>query len=157
MTLIEWRKEFTTGISGVDHEHQQLIEMINSVYSMLDSNADKEDVINCLGDIYGKISGHFILEEQLMKKYDYDQYEAHSADHKQLLDDIGTITDEVEVSAQLNSNLLQQKLNDWFQLHFKTHDARLHKLQELIEQGTHDKNSIRKILNKLSGHKQTGH
>ncbi len=149
MSLIQWREEFSTGISGVDYEHQQLIEMINSIYSMLASNADKQDIIDCLGDIYGKISGHFMLEEQLMKKHAYDHYEVHSADHKQLLDDIGAITDEVESSARFDSEVLQQKLNNWFQLHFKTHDARLHKLQELIQQGNHDKNSIKKILSKL--------
>ncbi|MDH5572220.1 MAG: hemerythrin family protein [Gammaproteobacteria bacterium] len=150
MTLIEWRDEFATGISGVDYEHQQLIEMINSVYSMLNNHSTKEDIVSCLGDVYGKISGHFILEEQLMKKYDYDQYTAHSTDHKQLLDDIGMITDEVENSANLDTVLLQQKLNDWFQIHFKTHDARLHKLQELIESGNHDKNAIRNLLSKFN-------
>ena len=150
MTLIEWRDEFATGISGVDHEHQQLIEMINSVYSMLEENATKEDLTSCLGDIYGKIHGHFILEEQLMKKYDYDQYDVHSTNHKQLLDDIGIISDEVESSASLDSDLLQKKLNNWFQIHFKTHDARLHKLQKLIESGSHDKSTIKKLLSKIN-------
>lgn len=150
MTLIEWRDEFATGISGIDHEHKQLIDMINSVYSMLKENAGKEDITHCLDDIYGKIHGHFILEERLMKKYDYDQYDAHSTHHKQLLDDIGIISDEVENSANLDSDLLHKKLNDWFQIHFKTHDARLHKLQGLIESGNNNKSAIKKLLSKIN-------
>ncbi len=149
MELIEWRDEFRTGIDSVDHEHQQLIEMINDIYGMLDEQADKQTVLDCLGDIYGKISGHFMLEEQMMKKYDYDQYPEHSADHKKLLDDLGDISEEVETSSRLDADFLRRKLNDWFQLHFRTHDARLHKLQSLIESGKHDKNAIKQLLDKL--------
>ena len=31
MALIEWREEYKTGIAGVDYEHEELINLINSV------------------------------------------------------------------------------------------------------------------------------
>jgi len=68
MALIEWRKEFCTGVAGVDHEHEELINEINEIYAMIDDRADKENVIDKLGDIYGSISAHFALEEQMMEK-----------------------------------------------------------------------------------------
>lgn len=129
MALIEWREEYATGISGVDHEHQELIALINSVYEMLADSSDKTKIINCLGDIYGSISSHFALEERWMEQHNYDDYKAHSEDHERLLDDIGDITDEVEASHELNEKQLHEKLNDWFLNHFKTHDARLHKFE----------------------------
>ena len=32
MALIEWRQEFETGIADVDHEHQELVELIEHFY-----------------------------------------------------------------------------------------------------------------------------
>ena len=129
MTLLEWRDEYSTGISGVDYEHQELIALINSIYEMLDNSSDKTSIINCLGDIYGQVSSHFALEERWMEQHNYDDYKSHREDHERLLDDIGDITDDVETSNKLNTEQLREKLDNWFLIHFKTHDARLHKFE----------------------------
>ncbi len=141
MALIKWRDEFCTGISGVDYEHRQLIEQINSVYALIESSSeeiqvDREKVIDSLGDIYGSISSHFALEERMMERHGYDQYETHQQDHERLLDDIRDITEEFETTTELDKQKFKQRLEDWFQLHFKTHDSRLHNLANL---GSHDK------------------
>ena len=128
MSLIEWRQEYCTGIEGVDFEHEQLIRQINEVYQLIENNGDREQVVDSLGEIYGSISAHFALEEQMMVRHDYDHYPQHRADHERLLDDIRDITDEFEQSTTLDDTRLKKKLADWFQLHFKTHDSRLHNL-----------------------------
>jgi len=133
MALIEWRKEFSTGVPGVDYEHQQLIKEINAIYTLVDSKADREAVIDSLGDIYGSISAHFALEEQMMEKHGYDHFKEHQADHERLLDDIRDITEEFEQQTELDDAKFQQKLNDWFRVHFSTHDSRLHNLAHLID------------------------
>ncbi|MCK5395665.1 MAG: hemerythrin family protein [Gammaproteobacteria bacterium] len=132
MALIEWREEFCTGVQGVDYEHQELIKQINSIYELIENNADKESVIDSLGDIYGSISAHFALEEQMMERHNYDHFKEHQADHEHLLDDIRDITEEFESATELNKDKFKQQLNDWFQIHFKTHDSRLHSLAHLI-------------------------
>ena len=148
MALIEWRKDFCTGIPGVDFEHEKLIEQVNSIYALIDDNADKESVIDSLGDIYGSISAHFALEEQMMEKHGYDNYEEHKADHERLLDDIRDITDEFENATELDSQKFKQKLNDWFQLHFKTHDSRLHKLANLVAHDQVDETTMKTMIRK---------
>jgi hemerythrin len=123
-------------VAGVDYEHQELIKQINSIYALIDgdgtSDTDKENVIDGLGDIYGSISAHFALEEQMMERHNYDHFKEHQADHERLLDDIRDITDEFEKDDELNADRFKQKLNDWFQIHFSTHDSRLHNLAHLI-------------------------
>ncbi len=128
MALIEWREEYCTGIRGVDFEHEALIKQINSVYEMIENETDRDTVIDNLGEIYGSISAHFALEEQMMRRHDYDHYTEHKADHDRLLDDIRDISDEYESTVALDKAAFQQKLADWFQLHFKTHDSRLHNM-----------------------------
>lgn len=133
MALLEWREDFCTGIKGVDFEHETLIGQINDVYALISDQADREQVIDSLGEIYGSISAHFALEEQMMKRHNYSHYQEHKADHERLLDDIRDITDEYETSLQLDEERFTGKLQDWFQLHFKTHDSRLHSLAALRE------------------------
>ena len=148
MALIEWREEFCTGIPGVDYEHEELIKQVNSVYSLIENNADKESVIDSLGDIYGSISAHFALEEQMMEKHGYDQYREHQADHERLLDDIRDITEEFETAAELDDDKLKQRLNDWFQLHFKTYDSRLHNLANLVSHDQVDESTMKNLIRK---------
>ena len=132
MALIEWRNEFCTGVPGVDYEHQELIRQINAIYALIDDKADKESVIDGLGDIYGSNSAHLALEEQMMERHKYDRYKEHQADHERLLDGIQDITEAYEKASELDDEGFKQRLNDWFQIHFATHDSRLHALAHLI-------------------------
>lgn len=146
MTLIEWREEYCTGIAGVDFEHQQLIRQINDVYQLIEDQSDKELVIDSLGEIYGNISAHFALEEQMMLRYDYDHYPQHRADHERLLDDIRDITEEFENTVQLDEAEFRKKLADWFQLHFKTHDSRLHNLAGMREHEQVSQSTLKTLI-----------
>lgn len=146
MALLEWRDEFRTGIDGVDFEHENLVAQINSVYAMIGDHGKRERVIDGLGEIYASISAHFTLEEQIMKRHRYPAYCEHKADHDRLLDDIQDISDEFERSARLDEDAFNQRLADWFQLHFKTHDARLHQLQPLQAHDAVSESTLRSLI-----------
>ncbi len=146
MALIEWRDEYCTGIKGVDFEHEALINQINSIYELVTNQADKDLVIDSLGEIYGSISAHFALEEQMMVRHDYDHYQQHREDHERLLDDIRDITEEFENSVELDEAAFQQKLANWFQLHFKTHDSRLHNLAGMRSHETVSQPALKTLI-----------
>ena len=127
MVLIEWRPEFETGVSDVDHEHLELVDLINQLYAQLGGEADKDKVSAFLGEVFARISAHFALEETIMRKYSYDQYAEHKADHEKLLDDLRDIMDSFEEDQFTDyENALATAVRDWFVDHFKTKDARLH-------------------------------
>ena len=129
MTLIEWKKEFETGVEDVDHEHQELVDLINALHAKLETGADQDTVADFLGEVFARISAHFALEETVMRKHDYDEYAAHKADHEALLDDIRDIMDAHAAGDYSDyANALSGVVRDWFVNHFKTKDARLHKL-----------------------------
>ncbi len=52
MTLIEWRKEFETGVAEVDYEHQELVDLINELHAQLGTDASRETVSNFLGEVF---------------------------------------------------------------------------------------------------------
>ncbi len=128
MALIEWRREFETGIPDVDHEHRELVDLINQLHAALAGGAGKDEVARFLGEVFARISAHFALEETIMRKHRYDEYAEHKAEHEKLLDDLRDIMDAHEADAGFDyEGTLAGAVRDWFVQHFKTKDARLHK------------------------------
>ena len=146
MTLLEWRDEFQTGIRGVDYEHEMLIARINEVYALIEAAGARSDVVDGLGEIYGAIAAHFALEEQMMRRVDYPEYTDHHADHERLLDEIREIAEDYEQSVDLDRAEFQQRLRDWFQNHFSTHDARLHRMTGMRQHDPVSSSTLRGMI-----------
>ena len=127
MALIEWKDEFCVGIPDVDHEHQELIRLINSLHDAMSGENATISVMDFLGEIYSHVSAHFALEEKIMRTKKYDQYTDHKADHERLLDELRDIMDDYEESAYFSDEEFSSHIKRWFTEHFKTKDARLHK------------------------------
>ena len=127
MSLIEWKDEFSVGLAAVDHEHRELIELINELHGMIGSGATSGEVIDTLGEIFAQISAHFALEEKVMRDTRYDAYPDHKADHEKLLDELRDIMDRVEDDGRFDEDRLSRELENWFSEHFRTHDAKLHR------------------------------
>ena len=129
MSLIKWRNEFSVGVDAVDHEHREMIALINELDVAMQGDASQTTVVQALGEIYARISAHFALEEKIMRDCRYDAYEDHKADHERLLDEISDIMERHDKDIYLDVETeLAAHLREWFTAHFKTQDARLHKL-----------------------------
>lgn len=126
--LIAWRAAFETGIADVDHEHRQLVDLINALAAQVAGAGDAARTEAFLGEVFAKIAAHFALEESIMRGQHYDEYEAHKAEHEHLLDEIRDIMDAVSDGSLADyRNVLSETVRDWFVGHFQSKDARLHK------------------------------
>lgn len=132
MSLIKWQDGFRIGIEAVDHEHEELIGVINATYEELEKQggpavADMATLSRWLGEIEAQVSAHFALEEREMRELRYPDYAAHKADHEMLLDDIAAIADAAEAGSYKDlGDRLASDLTRWFSVHFRTRDADLH-------------------------------
>jgi len=127
MSLIEWDEKYSVGVAAVDHEHRELIGLVNEAHDRLLRPGGEEAVMDFLGEIFERISAHFALEEQIMRARNYDHYDTHKADHERLLDEIRDIMDDYEDGESFSEALFAQQLKTWFAGHFRSHDARLHR------------------------------
>lgn len=127
MALLQWKDQYATGIEAVDHEHRELIDLINKLHDELTARRSEETVDAFFGDLYRAISAHFALEERFMSERRYDQLPQHKTDHERLLDDIRDIMDSDRSGGEPVQAALAARLDAWFSRHFETHDARLHK------------------------------
>jgi hemerythrin len=126
MTFLSWKPEYAIGLEEVDHEHRQMIELINDLYVALDQD-DDETLGQFIGDIAVLIGAHFALEERRMQQANYPEYQAHKQDHEKLLDEIYDLADAMHADAASGKEQLREQLSDWFGQHFKTFDSRLHR------------------------------
>ena len=126
MALLHWENRYSVGIAAVDHEHQELIELVNRLYDEATKLGSKDAVLDFFGDLFKAISSHFALEERFMRERGYDQLVQHKTDHERLLDEVRDIMEDFEASDRFDERVLAQRLDAWFSRHFETHDARLH-------------------------------
>lgn len=130
MALLEWQENFCTGIESVDYEHELLVSLIDNAYEQLGNNPSREMVIAFLGVISSTFSSHFALEEAIMRQHGYGDYEAHSAGHRELMQQLDAIRESVESDEKFDPLTLRETLVSWFISHFRVDDARFHGAQE---------------------------
>jgi len=122
MALLTWNDRYSVGVEAVDHEHRELIDLINALHAAI-GTGEAEDTEAQFGDLLRAIAAHFALEEKLMREHRYSDYGTHKADHEVLLDEI---RDMMDGDAPSDSELAR-RLDAWFTRHFATHDAKLHR------------------------------
>jgi hemerythrin len=130
MSLMEWRDEFHIGIAEVDHEHREMISLINELHDEALKGGSAERVAAALGEINVRVAAHFALEEKNMELLGYAGYAAHKTDHERLLDEIAGIMDDVYETGRYDATVLSARMSAWFGRHFRTLDADLHRWLE---------------------------
>ena len=133
MAPIAWKPEYSVGNPAVDHEHRELIDLVNGTAAAILDRRPDADIQRGFGDLFRAISAHFALEEQQMRAHGYDQIDQHKADHERLLDELRDIMDGADARPQAAADRLVEALEAWFANHFRVHDSRLH-----LRLGPHD-------------------
>ncbi len=126
MAPLEWKDDYSVGIPAVDHEHRELIGLVNQLHEALALEKTEEEVAEIFGDLFRAISAHFALEERFMREQRYDQTTEHKADHERLLDELRDIMDDHRGGEGDSIERLTASVDAWFATHFQTQDARLH-------------------------------
>ena len=127
MGILSWQDRFSIGIAEVDHEHREMIQLINDLHAALGADQSPERIEEFLGEILARIAAHFALEEKSMEALRYPERGALKADHERLLDEIRDIMDEVSERGILDEARFSDRLSAWFGDHFSSFDERLHR------------------------------
>ncbi|WP_423792276.1 bacteriohemerythrin [Methanocaldococcus indicus] len=81
MEIIKWSEDFECGIRAFDEEHKFLVETLNRIFELL-KEGKKEEAKELLKiRVVEYTKKHFKHEEEIMKKYNYPEYERHKKIH----------------------------------------------------------------------------
>ena len=93
LVRMEWQSEWESGNSELDGEHQELLDMANSVLDLSLSNSGSALGAQ-LEHLLAHIGNHFAHEEEILRSVGYPETEHHSELHRQLVLEALTIRDD---------------------------------------------------------------
>jgi hemerythrin len=83
--FIEWSDTLGLGIDEIDSQHRVLVELIDEMHEAVHERHGGEVVRNVLSKIADYTKIHFAVEESLMRLLGHPAYEAHKAQHEELI------------------------------------------------------------------------
>lgn len=85
MAILEWKDDYSVGITVIDAEHRTLVAMINKAHESVDTTTTPEAVEELIADMKGYAERHFATEEAYMTAHDYPGTSSHVGEHKYFL------------------------------------------------------------------------
>ncbi|MBE9558478.1 MAG: hemerythrin family protein [Proteobacteria bacterium] len=126
MSLTNLKDGLNTGIDSLDYEHRKLVGVMEAICDSFDRADSAPEVSDLFGKLYAEASAHFALEESLMREKKYRLYDAHKADHEQLLDQIRNMMEACEDGKCTDCGMnLRACLEAWFAGHVTEADSGL--------------------------------
>lgn len=110
-------------IDLIDHQHDSLAILIDTLSEYLDSN--NAVPIHIFSLIVLNTQAHFETEERLMNMIHYPDAPEHITEHDRLLEEIKLIDSNILAGEILLDKILLDFLKDWLQLHINKLDNKL--------------------------------
>jgi len=88
--FLEWKEDLAGGIERIDNDHKQLIRLINEFEAAAHYNQGALFEERALAKLVDYTKNHFAAEEKLMQEHNYPEYEQHIAQHKAMIQKVGT-------------------------------------------------------------------
>ncbi|MEE4241210.1 MAG: bacteriohemerythrin [Desulfopila sp.] len=139
MESFKWGTHFSTGLPGVDAQHQQLVRMINSFGQAIAENSLKEDFLTTtyveLGD-YARL--HFDTEEKLMQRSGLDprHTKEHIRQHAEFVTDVAHFAETIDTGNIEDCRNLFKFLVHWLAYHILGADQNMARQVNAISSGT---------------------
>jgi len=138
MSSFTWDKNFETGISDVDEQHQYLVGFINQYGKLLSENTISiEDIRLALFELTRYAEFHFKEEESLMRERRvYDAHiEEHIKVHRVFMQDIYSMQAFISQEDQSSAKQLLDFLIHWLAYHILGIDQNMARQVAAIEMG----------------------
>ena len=121
-SFIEWKDEYSVGIDSIDQQHRKLINMINQLTTAVDYSTGEEFEREALADVVDYTKTHFTYEEGLLKDNDYPDFEAHQAQHREMIAEVEAVLTEYETDHDKAMQHACNFLKDWLVHHINGTD-----------------------------------
>lgn len=86
--MFEWKEKYIVGIHEIDQQHKALVDLINRLFSAMQSGAGKDVLDDTLAGLIEYTRKHFLTEELLMENYDYPNLTEHQLAHRNFSEEV---------------------------------------------------------------------
>lgn len=77
VVLFQFEQSLSVGISEIDGQHKQLINLINQLHEAMSSGKGKDVFGKTLDELVKYTVYHFGTEERYMQRFGYENYATH--------------------------------------------------------------------------------
>lgn len=124
--MLQWKEEYSLGLSSIDEQHKKLFEIANTAYDLLKDKLiiDKYDrIIEIIGELQEYTVYHFKTEEEYMQSIGYKKFLSQKAAHNDFLEKMQNI-DLDKIDNNQNKYLLEilDFIGDWLVNHIIKQD-----------------------------------
>src|SRR5690606_24962940 len=111
-------------VKEIDKQHERLIDLINKLHAAMKEGKSKAILEEILEEMTSYAKYHFCTEEHYFCKFNYQEKEAHIAEHKAFTEKVESFKKDFEAG---NKNLTIEVfrfLNDWLDKHIRHSDKK---------------------------------
>lgn len=91
MPLLNWEQEYSVNEEVLDHHHQELFDLLNTVYENVMNSREVDCVLPIIDRLSEYTRYHFSAEEQYMREKGFHGIDDHIARHKEFTHTIETL------------------------------------------------------------------
>jgi hemerythrin-like metal-binding protein len=125
MPIVKWSEEFNVNVKIIDDQHQQMLDIVNSLHSAVEASADKAILEKLLIELYEHTRVHFSTEDELMKKHNFPGYADHLHEHHVLLQHLDNLVKGVTGGEHPTFRSDYDVSSDWVLIHIFKSDMEL--------------------------------
>jgi hemerythrin-like metal-binding protein len=125
MPLIAWKAEYSVGHPDLDADHENLVELINTLHDAWEAGEDLDVLNGIFGELLMYTDYHFQREERMLENMGYPALEKQKADHAGLRQRVRDFR--ARPLAQPNPVLtveIEDFLKSWLMTHILDEDMR---------------------------------
>ena len=122
--MIEWDDKYSVGISKIDDEHRQFIDIINMAIATNESSDNPGELREVLYRITKYAINHFSTEENYMIVFNYPEYQYHKEEHHDFSRKVIAYCERVnDGDSQISKEILEY-LKRWLINHIQVTDKK---------------------------------
>ncbi len=122
--MIKWNDKYSVGISIIDGEYKEFIDIINKVIVAKEHNNKPEEVREALCETIKYAVNHFATEEIRMIKFNFPEYQLHRNEHLDFTDKaVASINKVINGDYQVANEILEY-LKRWLVNHIQETDSK---------------------------------
>lgn len=133
MRYFKWKDEYSVGIDSIDMQHRKLINLINQLQTAVDYSTGEIFEREALDELVEYTVTHFRYEEDLMEEHKYPGFEAHRAQHDEMVTRVTQVLHEYQSNQEAAMKDAVDFLKNWLINHINGTDKQYSKF--LISKG----------------------
>ena len=122
--MIEWKEEYSIGISIIDKEHKELIRIMNAAMVAKQHGDNIDEISGLLKELTTYALKHFSTEESYMIEFNYPEFQYHKEEHHDFSKKAIAYCNRVIEGDYHISNEIFEYLKEWLVNHIQITDKK---------------------------------